>query len=392
MRALVFVVVVSGCGSVKGNSTDGGSDSSGPDGPPPKAPTFIQPAKRLDTPYGATIGVAVCDFSADGLPDIVTFDPGNNSGVVSVLVSDGHGNFATALNTNPGSTSTAAAISCGLMGNQTEGVALANAASDMSLFTSDATGPMYFTNYNFAFNQPPPKPTKGQASAMAVLDASTTKSYILEGTDEELIVAAPAAGNNYTTPGATYLPQTSITGIAVAKLVGSTETTPDVVAVGTDSTGSNVYVLLNNGSAALGLPSKLALPAAPTAVTTGDVNGGGIDIVAASADHVFVFLNKGDGTFGASPAHSFATQATVTAVALADFNGDGKLDIATASHGTDQVAILTGNGDGTFNTPVVFAAGQGVSGIGVADFNGDGKPDIVVGGDFNLALLINSTN
>jgi hypothetical protein len=320
----------------------------------------------------------------------VTFDPGNNSGLVSVLVSDGHGNFATAKTTGSGSGSTARAISCGLMGNQTEGVAIANSDGGMSLFTSDQTGvPSYFTNYNFDLTAP--SPSKAQASAMATLDSSTTKSYIVEGTDIELIVAAPAAGNNYTTPGQTFLTGTSITGIAVDKLVGSTETTPDVVAVGTEPSGSNVYVLLNNGSAALGLPAKLALTAPPTAVTTGDVNGGGIDIVAASADHVFVFLNKGDGTFDATPAQSYATQATVTAVAVADFNGDGKLDIATASKGTDQVAILTGNGDGTFNTPVVFAAGQGVSGIGVADFNGDGKPDIIVGGDFSLALLLNST-
>jgi hypothetical protein len=379
---------------VQGNGTTDapGSSDTAIDGPPPKAPAFIQPAKKFSPPYGTTGSVAICDFSGDGLPDVVTFDPTNKAGTISVLVSDGHGSFANAQSASA-TNSTAFAISCGLMGNTTEGVAVADAAGDMSLYTSDDTGlPMYFTNYSFAPGQPPPAPTKGQASAMAVLDTSTTKSYIIEGTDEELIVAAPAAGNNYTTPGATYLPSTSISGIAVDKLVGSTEQTPDVIAVGTESSSSNVYVLLNNGSAALGLPAKLPLPAAPTAVATGDLNGGGVDIVAVTADHVFVFLNKGNGTFDTTPAHSYLTQATVTAVAVADFNGDGKLDIATSSNGTDQVAVLTGNGDGSFNTPVVFAAGQDVTGIGVADFNGDGKPDIVVGGFLAMSLLINSTN
>jgi hypothetical protein len=64
-------------------------------------------------------------------------------------------------------------------------------------------------------------------------------------------------------------------------------------------------------------------------------------------------------------------------VAAADFNGDGKLDLAVTD--STGVWILLGNGDGTFQNPVSYAAGPYPDSIAIADFNGDGKPDIVVG-------------
>jgi hypothetical protein len=66
-------------------------------------------------------------------------------------------------------------------------------------------------------------------------------------------------------------------------------------------------------------------------------------------------------------------------VVLSDFNGDGKLDIATGSGFYSGVAVLLGNGDGTFQSPTEFATGLGVvMALAVADFNADGKPDLVV--------------
>src|SRR5436305_1475348 len=64
------------------------------------------------------------------------------------------------------------------------------------------------------------------------------------------------------------------------------------------------------------------------------------------------------------------------AVVAADFNGDGKLDLALTSGGT-TVSVLLGNGDGTFRPAVNFATGSGPRSIAVGDFNGDGNLDIV---------------
>ena len=58
-----------------------------------------------------------------------------------------------------------------------------------------------------------------------------------------------------------------------------------------------------------------------------------------------------------------------------DFDGDGKLDVATADFNTSSVSVLLGTGRGTFRPETMFAAGSGAVGVAAGDFNGDGKVD-----------------
>ena len=77
---------------------------------------------------------------------------------------------------------------------------------------------------------------------------------------------------------------------------------------------------------------------------------------------------------------------------VGDFNGDGKLDLATANQGSN-VSVILGNGDGTFQTPVIYDAGYNPSSVAVGDFNGDGKPDLAAAneGGGNVSILLNTT-
>jgi hypothetical protein len=63
---------------------------------------------------------------------------------------------------------------------------------------------------------------------------------------------------------------------------------------------------------------------------------------------------------------------------VADFNGDGKLDLVAADWLGGTVSILLGNGDGSFQAPLRFAVGSYPSSVAVGDFNGDGIPDVAV--------------
>ena len=81
------------------------------------------------------------------------------------------------------------------------------------------------------------------------------------------------------------------------------------------------------------------------------------------------------GTFGTM--QTFATGREPFSVAAADFNHDGKIDLAVTGYYASIVSILLGNGDGTFKSHVDYATGTAPAVVAVGDFNGDGKADLV---------------
>src|SRR5260370_14391454 len=82
-------------------------------------------------------------------------------------------------------------------------------------------------------------------------------------------------------------------------------------------------------------------------------------------------------------APTYAAGSFPSSVAVGDFNGDGKPDLAVANQGNfaasnGSISVLLGNGDGTFQPAVNYAAGSHSVFVAVEDFNGDGKPDLAV--------------
>jgi hypothetical protein len=104
-------------------------------------------------------------------------------------------------------------------------------------------------------------------------------------------------------------------------------------------------------------------------------------------------MNNGDGTFATKV--DYTTAYSPGGVTVADFNGDGKADIAAGSgSGTGKASVLMNNGDGTFATKVDYTVGNYATGITSADFNGDGKPDLAVpcSDSQYISVLINNGN
>jgi serine/threonine protein kinase len=128
-----------------------------------------------------------------------------------------------------------------------------------------------------------------------------------------------------------------------------------------------------------GLQTTYPVGTQPYAVAVGDFNGDGrLDLAVSNiaTNTVSVLLGNGDGTFRKALDQAAGPQPH--GLAVADFNGDGKLDLAVAYLQGDAVGILLGNGDGTFRPAPSLGVGKNPRGVAVGDFNGDGKADLAV--------------
>ena len=132
------------------------------------------------------------------------------------------------------------------------------------------------------------------------------------------------------------------------------------------------------------------LPAASSAMVAGDFNGDGIPDLAiiGQQNTVTVLLGTGNGSFtaGSNPPTTASNDSAPALIVAADFNGDGKLDLATADS-SNTLTFLQGNGDGTFSqTGTMSLPGNAFTYMLVGDFNGDGKPDIVLSSNPDIVL------
>ena len=161
------------------------------------------------------------------------------------------------------------------------------------------------------------------------------------------------------------------------------------------STVNVVTILLGNGDGTFRLAqnSTFATEIDPWAIVTADFNGDGkLDLAITNyySNSLTILLGNGDGTFTAAPGSPIAIGGSPYALAAADFNSDGKIDLVVPNQTDNTLAILLGNGDGTF-TPAAsspFALGAAASSIAVADFNSSGRLGVAVTAGNGVYILV----
>ena len=146
------------------------------------------------------------------------------------------------------------------------------------------------------------------------------------------------------------------------------------------------------GAVSFAPPANFGVGSAPQSVAVGDFNGDGKpDLATANqnSSDVSVLLANGSGGFGV--AASFAVGLSPVSVSVSDFNGDGKPDLVAANRDASSVSVLLGDGSGAFAAATSLAVGAGPVSVAVSDFNGDGNPDLVTANrDANSASVLRS--
>ncbi|PYV68200.1 MAG: hypothetical protein DMG96_37125 [Acidobacteria bacterium] len=364
--------------------------------------TFQPPVNYPVSTNSGPIGIVVGDFNRDHKPDVATTN--FISGLVSVLMGNGDGTLQSQVE-----------YQTGCVGGNVGGAGAAGIASgdfnqdhaaDLAIACEAGSVQVILGKGDGSFGTPAGYYTGIFGSTFSVL----TGDFDGDG-KADLATADPGAntvsillgnGDGTFKPrrayGAGFAPQYLAAGdfnadgkedLVTANLNGFSGNTL------TSFTGNTVDVLLNNGDGSFPARRDFDTGVSPFGIAIADFNRDGkADLATANfdGDSISIFLGNGDGSFG--PRVDYTTGAPASIVA-ADLNGDHKPDLIVVNgdngHGLPKnlISIFLGNGDGTFHSPASYAIGCGTSqNVGIADFNRDGKLDIAVGNVCNNSVAI----
>lgn len=317
--------------------------------------------------------IAAADFNNDGIVDLAVanlFGPAGQGtptgGSVTILLGNGDGSFATGPSLQTGKYPTFLRAAS-FKGDENADLVVSNGLNNGVLTTFLGQG-------DGTFKQGQSLPLPGAPAGIAIGSFSGAGSLDLAAVSGG--TAGAVTSFLQTAPG--VFDSTGVTSPAGETPDDAAAMTFGIVMTNYDANGT-VSVLSSNGNGSFTAKPSVPVGSGPIGVAVADFNGDGkADLAVANENDNTVTILLGDG------AGSFTTEAAIPVgqgpfgIAAGDFNQDGKVDLAVSNKIDNTVTVLEGNGDGTFSTAATLKAVNSPAFLVAADFNGDGVPDIAV--------------
>ena len=345
--------------------------------------TFKQPVTY--TLANGPFLLAVADLNKDGKPDLVAAGAcGNSCGFVSVLLGKGDGTFTAQTDFSPGGVPTSFAV-FDLNNDGIPDLAFANSPSSSVGGSTPAFVSVLIANGDGTFKSPVSYTSGADIAGIAAGDVTGDKVPDLVVTHFFGNTVALLKGNG----DGTFQAESGIStdtalGSQFIQLVDLNRDGKLDLAL-SSGVNSGAAVLMGNGDGTFQLPQVYFTGSQPYFFAIGDLNGdGNLDWAMTDwyGNYVAILLGNGDGTFSPRADLPFGSAQTfISAAAIADFDGDGKLDIAAATQ-SGTIEMLLGNGDGTFKAPIVAGSApySNFSQIAACECSKSGHLDLIANG------------
>ncbi len=377
--------------------------------------TFTAPGSGPSGTFSNSTGTITVDTNASGIASPGTFTANSKAGSYTVTATAGSVSATFNLTNTPGAPATIVVTS----GSGQSAQILTAFANPLIATVTDAGGNL-LSGVTVTFTAP-----TGLTSSLAFSNASTT----ISASTNSLGQASSGAMTANRIPGGPYNVQAGFGSTPVSfqltnlgksqttfASLTTTAATIDVFGFGftapsgqlaftnvTTSTPVTAPVTLNTSTATTALTPQVTTSTGantlPVWTTLADVNGDGIlDLITSlyETDSVTVQLGNGDGTFQAATTYLIESgfgPAEVHAVSLGSSGSSSTVDLIVGSFNTNQIAVLVGNGNGTFGTPTFYTVGSATNAptsLTTGDFNHDGNLDVAVAntGDNTVSILL----